>query len=113
MKEHDTRVECTLLDQEHKQLAYRGISIPLFVFNVETVQEIAPVQGEKNVCEFRIWETVGGLLGLPTRYFLKAALDDSMERTADDLKDWVENKKTLRCVSFLDVVQSFDTNLSL
>lgn len=93
MKERAYPVECTLLDRERKLVAWRSLTAPLFLVHAEKVHEVVPIHGEKNVCDLRVWETVGGMLGLPMRYFLQGSFTEGCKRTTDDLKDYIENKK--------------------
>ena len=70
-------------------MASKAISYPSWILRAERIYEVIPIK--KNTCEFRTWETFGGLLAFYARHFAYAIIEEAGRRSAENLKGFVEN----------------------
>lgn len=82
----------TVLDREKKMIAEKTIGYPSWLLSSERVQEVVPIKGHDNLCEYRTWHTLQGIAS----YFLillgQEELADAMSGTANRLKVFMEKK---------------------
>jgi hypothetical protein len=71
-------------------IAERTNKYPKWLLASERVQEVVPVEGKKNVCEYRTWHTLEGVAAYFLLLTAKDDLDESQKRSAEDLKVFVE-----------------------
>ena len=48
-------VKFTVLDRERKMIAERTTGYPSWLLSSERVQEVVPIEGSKDICEYRTW----------------------------------------------------------
>jgi hypothetical protein len=56
------------------------------------VQEVVPIKGHDNLCEYRTWHTLQGVVSYFLILLVQEELIDAMRETADRLKVFMEKK---------------------
>jgi hypothetical protein len=83
-------VKLTLLDRESKRIADLTTSYPSWLLASERVQEVVPVEGHPDYCEYRSWHTLEGVASYYLLLTAKEELSESQKRSAADLRDFLE-----------------------
>lgn len=83
-----TKVQLTLVDEENRKLAWKGLGILAWALRPERVQEIVDLGGGK--CEYRTWETMAGPGATVVSWMMGGKLDEANERCGRDLKRVME-----------------------
>lgn len=86
-------VQFTMIHRETKTLASKQTSFPGWLLKAERVYEVVPIRND--LCEFRTWETFGGLMSFMVKYFTSSGIEESGMRCAENLRNYVENSKGL------------------
>ncbi|KAF7867392.1 hypothetical protein EAF04_005475 [Stromatinia cepivora] len=86
-------VVLTLLDPAHKKMAAKSTQYPDWLLGTERVQEVVPIKGKTNVCEYRTWITLQGLAAYYPLLTAKEELEDVARDAATELKMFVETRK--------------------
>jgi len=84
-------VEFTMIDRQARMMAGRDTSYPNWLLKAERVYEVSPIR--KDLCEFRTWETFGGLMGFLVKYYTFEKVEESGARCAENLRIYVENSQ--------------------
>lgn len=91
MKPIISSVEFTMIDRATYTMASRESFYPGWFLKAERVQEVSYIK--KDLCEFRTYETFGGLLGFFVKYVSAPVIGESGKRSAENLKNYLENVK--------------------
>ena len=83
----------TLLDHAHKKIAAKTTRYPGWLLSSEKVQEVVPIKGKTNVCEYRTWQTLEGVGAYYPLLTAKEELEDAVSDAAMDLKLFIEAQK--------------------
>ncbi|APA07037.1 predicted protein [Sclerotinia sclerotiorum 1980 UF-70] len=86
-------VVLTLLDPVHKKMAAKTTQYPDWLLGTERVQEVVPIKGKKNICEYRNWITLQGFAAYYPLLTAKEELEDVARDAATELKTFVETRK--------------------
>lgn len=82
----------TLLDRANKIMTERSTGYPSWLLSSERVQEVVPIEGHNDLCEYRTWHTIEGICG----YFLLITAQDeltlALRETANNLKIFMEER---------------------
>jgi hypothetical protein len=85
-------VKLTLLDRERKVIAERSTAYPSWLLSSERVQEVVPMEGHKDLCEYRTWQTFEGVASYLLLLTAQEELAESMRGCADNLKVFMERQ---------------------
>lgn len=86
-------VKLSLLDPENRRVAEASTTYPRWLLSSERVQEVVPLEGEPEFCEYRTYQTIEGL---GAYYLLLTAQEDLLEcqqKCAMELKAFVEQRR--------------------
>jgi hypothetical protein len=72
--------------------AGRGTSYPSWLLYPEKMHQVVPIQGEAGACEYRVWETFGGIGAHVVARTTRNVVDEAVRRGADNLKDFIEKR---------------------
>jgi len=55
------RIKLSFLDRKNKKVAEMSTTYPSWLLSSERVQEVVPIQGHSNICEYRTYQTLTGI----------------------------------------------------
>lgn len=82
----------TVLDREKRVIAEKSTGFPSWLLSSERVQEVIPVKGHNNLCEYRTWHTLQGVASYLLLLLAQEELMDAVRGTADRLKVFIEKR---------------------
>ncbi|KAF7913771.1 uncharacterized protein EAF01_000177 [Botrytis porri] len=85
-------VMLTMLDPVHKKMVAKTTQYPNWLLGSERVQEVVPVKGRTNVCEYRTWSTVQGIAAYYPLLTAKEEMEDVVKDAATELKMFIESR---------------------
>ncbi|KAE9381641.1 hypothetical protein N431DRAFT_321990 [Stipitochalara longipes BDJ] len=88
--ERKVQAKLTLLDRESKRIALFTTSFAPWLLASERVQEVVPVEGQPGYSEYRTWWTNKGVAAYYLLFAAKEDFEDSLKRSATDLRDLLE-----------------------
>lgn len=86
-------IKLSILDSEKRMITERSTGYPSWLLSSERVQEIVPIEGHKDLCEYRSWHTIQGICAYFLLLLVKEELDQAVRETAKNLKVFVEKRK--------------------
>lgn len=86
-------IELSLLDRERMRVAERSTSYPPWILGSERVQEVVPIEGYPNVCEYRTFQTIEGIAAYYLVLTAKQELAETQRLVAEDVKMFVEKQR--------------------
>lgn len=73
-------------------MAAKTTTYPDWLLNSEIVQEVVPIKGKTNVCEYRTWSTLRGIAAYYPLLTAKDEIEDVARDAALELKAFVESR---------------------
>ncbi|QSZ28639.1 hypothetical protein DSL72_003138 [Monilinia vaccinii-corymbosi] len=86
-------VVLTVLDPAHRKMAAKTTSYPDWLLGSERVQQVVPIKGRANICEYRTWITLAGIAAYYPLLTARDELEDVIRDAAMELKAFIEARK--------------------
>lgn len=87
---HPFHAELTVLDQKKRIIAERTAGYPRWLLSTERVQQVLSIEGHRDLCEYRTWQSFEGIASYFLIFIAREELAESLRVTANGLKSFVE-----------------------